>query len=224
MDHCLPAFLHAHMLLHPGECYDPSDLSSTRATSSLTPSTLGSPNFIITHNCSASQSLNSGASSLICPSFHVCLFIPVGPDGLPSWDNPSQAPHQKHTLSCSLSFLRPPEPAGCSALSHNSPLFTLLQTPAWGQRSACLHTESSLAPGTHRGWCHLRSISPVSAGSSVLLPAPTIPPLHPHHRLSPTSLQDSVPSSSELPFLLPSYFMKKTKAINSPHLSPYKCV
>ena len=82
-------------------------------------------------------------------------------------------------LSCSLSFLRPPEPAGCRALSHNSPLFTLLQTPAWGQRSACLHTESSLAPGTHRGWCHLRSISPVSAGSSVLLPAPTIPPLHP---------------------------------------------
>ena len=57
----------------------------------------------------------------------------------------------------------------------------------------------------------------------MLLP-PTIPPLHPHHRLSPTSLQDSVPSSSELPFLLPSYFMKKTKAINSPHLSPYKCV
>ena len=119
MDHCLPAFLHAHVLPHPGECYDPSDLSSTRATSSLTPSTLGSPNFIITHNCSASQSLNSGASSLICPSFHICLFIPVGPDGLPSWDNPSQAP-PRSTPSPALSPSSDPLNPLAAALYHTT--------------------------------------------------------------------------------------------------------
>lgn len=132
----------------------------------------------------------------------------------------SQAPRAAHPLLLSL-LPQTPEPRW---LQHSIALSTLHPSASPGLGAAS-------CPSSHRIILGTWAPQGVGATSDPFLPfqqgllcfSPPPPSLlHPHHRLPPACLQDSVPSSSRLPFLLPSYFMKKTKAINPPHLSPYR--